>query len=38
MYQIFETSDVPEAAVNIVTGKHEELIKTLSDGVRNRNA
>ena len=31
MYQIFETSDVPEAAVNIVTGKHGELISTLSE-------
>jgi aldehyde dehydrogenase (NAD+) len=31
MYQIFETSDVPAAAINIVTGKHEELIKTLSE-------
>ena len=31
MYQIFETSDVPPAAINIVTGKHEELIKTLSE-------
>ena len=31
MYQIFDTSDVPSAAINIVTGKHEELIKTLSE-------
>jgi len=31
MYQIFDTSDVPGAAINIVTGKHEELINTLSE-------
>ena len=31
MYQIFETSDVPEAAVNVVTGKHGELIDTLCE-------
>ena len=31
MYQIFETSDVPDAALNIVTGKHNELINTLSE-------
>ncbi|MEC7206880.1 MAG: aldehyde dehydrogenase family protein, partial [Pseudomonadota bacterium] len=31
MYQIFDTSDVPSAAINIVTGKHKELIKTLSE-------
>ena len=31
MYQIFDTSDVPGAAINIVTGKHNELINTLSE-------
>ena len=31
MYQIFETSDVPDAAVNIVTGKHNELVNTLAE-------
>ncbi len=31
MYQIFDTSDLPGAAINIVTGKHDELITTLSE-------
>ena len=31
MYQIFETSDVPAAAINIVSGKHDELVNTLSE-------
>ena len=31
MYQIFDTSDVPGAAINIVTGKHNEIINTLSE-------
>ncbi len=30
-YQVLETSDVPAGVVNIVTGRHEELAKTLSD-------
>ncbi len=31
MYQIFDTSDLPGGVVNIVTGKHNELIQTLSE-------
>ena len=31
MYQIFDTSDLPGGTVNIVTGKHSELISTLSE-------
>ncbi len=30
-YQVLETSDVPAGVVNIVTGDHAELAKTLSD-------
>ena len=31
MYQIFDTSDLPGGVVNIVTGKHIEVIHTLSE-------
>jgi aldehyde dehydrogenase (NAD+) len=31
LYQIFETSDVPAGAINIVTGDKDELAKTLAD-------
>ncbi len=31
MYQIFDTSDLPGGVVNIVTGKHSEVIPTLSE-------
>jgi aldehyde dehydrogenase (NAD+) len=30
-YQILETSDLPDGAINIVTGQHEELIEVLSN-------
>lgn len=30
-YQVLETSDVPAGVVNIVSGNHEELAKTLAD-------
>jgi aldehyde dehydrogenase (NAD+) len=31
LYQVMETSDVPDGVVNIVTGDREELAKTLAD-------
>ncbi|MGC2814824.1 MAG: aldehyde dehydrogenase family protein, partial [Candidatus Acidiferrum sp.] len=31
LYQIFETSDLPDGAVNIVTGRPTELLKTLAE-------
>ncbi len=31
LYQVFETSDVPPGAINIVTGDRDELAKTLAD-------
>jgi aldehyde dehydrogenase (NAD+) len=31
LYQIFETSDLPDGAVNIVTGRSAELLKTLAE-------
>lgn len=31
LYQVFETSDVPGGAINIVTGDRDELAKTLAD-------
>jgi aldehyde dehydrogenase (NAD+) len=31
LYQVFETSDVPAGAINIVTGDRDELAKTLAD-------
>ncbi|HEX4859069.1 MAG TPA: aldehyde dehydrogenase family protein, partial [Usitatibacteraceae bacterium] len=31
LYQVLETSDVPHGTVNIVTGKRDELAKTLSE-------
>jgi len=31
LYQIFETSDLPDGAVNIVTGRASELLKTLAE-------
>ncbi len=31
LYQVFDTSDVPGGAVNIVTGERDELAKTLAD-------
>src|SRR2546423_8207509 len=31
LYQVFETSDLPDGAVNIVTGKSAELLKTLAE-------
>lgn len=31
LYQVFETSDVPDGAVNIVTGKKDELAKVLAN-------
>lgn len=31
LYQIFETSDLPNGVVNIVTGSRDELAKTLAD-------
>jgi aldehyde dehydrogenase (NAD+) len=31
LYQIFETSDLPGGAVNLVTGRHTELLKVLAE-------
>jgi aldehyde dehydrogenase (NAD+) len=31
LYQVFETSDLPDGVVNIVTGRHAELLKTLAE-------
>ncbi|MEM7105639.1 MAG: aldehyde dehydrogenase family protein [Bacteroidota bacterium] len=31
LYQVLETSDVPGGVVNIITGKQEELLKTLAE-------
>lgn len=31
LYQVFETSDLPDGAVNIVTGRPTELLKTLAE-------
>src|SRR5437870_3280691 len=31
LYQVFETSDLPDGAVNIVTGRGAELMKTLAE-------
>ena len=31
LYQVFETSDLPDGAVNIVTGRAAELMKTLAE-------
>jgi len=31
LYQLFETSDLPAGAVNIVTGRPTELLKTLAE-------
>jgi aldehyde dehydrogenase (NAD+) len=31
LYQVFDTSDVPDGVVNIVTGERDTLIKTLAD-------
>jgi aldehyde dehydrogenase (NAD+) len=31
LYQLFDTSDLPAGAVNIVTGHRSELIKTLAE-------
>lgn len=31
LYQVFDTSDVPDGVVNIVTGERDELVKTLAD-------
>jgi aldehyde dehydrogenase (NAD+) len=31
LYQVFETSDLPDGAVNIVTGRVSELVKTLAE-------
>ena len=31
LYQLFETSDLPAGAVNIVTGRPAELLKTLAE-------
>jgi len=31
LYQVFETSDLPGGAVNIVTGRSAELLKTLAE-------
>ncbi len=31
LYQVFDTSDLPGGVVNIVTGRHEALIKTLAE-------
>ena len=31
LYQIFETSDLPDGVVNIVTGRARELVKTLAE-------
>ena len=31
MYQIFDTSDIPKGAINIVTGDRDELTKTLAE-------
>jgi aldehyde dehydrogenase (NAD+) len=31
LYQVFETSDIPAGAINIVTGDKDELAKTLAD-------
>ncbi len=31
LYQVFETSDVPAGAINIITGEKDDLAKTLAD-------
>ena len=31
LYQVFDTSDVPDGAINIVTGERDELTKTLAE-------
>ena len=31
LYQVFDTSDVPDGVVNIVTGERDELAKTLAE-------
>src|SRR5207244_5161768 len=31
LYQVFETSDLPDGVINIVTGRQNELLKTLAE-------
>jgi len=31
LYQVFETSDLPDGVINIVTGRAAELLKTVAE-------